>query len=169
VIEADVVEGMNELGVKLPGLEGSGFSLRMEHGKHILGSDPPQLPLLTYWYLADPFMKDRSGYGLVWHMGVNFTVGTVHCIEQHLRLNTRNEDGTFNRDGVIEIWFDGRKLYENSAVLIQDKVWPAEINNFFGNFYHGGSRTPKKRMHYQFGGIAISHQYIGPPRKLVRD
>ena len=31
-IDPDVYVGMNELGVKLPGFEGSGFSYRMEHG-----------------------------------------------------------------------------------------------------------------------------------------
>jgi hypothetical protein len=163
-IDPDVYTGMNELAVKLPGFEGSGFSARMLHGPPSQGN-PNIFRLLIYWYGAtNPF--DNPNRGGFQYTKVSFKAGQIYAIEQRIKQNTRNADGTWNADGAIEIWVDGVKVFSNTAALVNNTVWPAEINNFFANFFHGGSGRPKAPMHYEFSGVALSQQYIGPAKKI---
>ena len=63
-----------------------------------------------------------------------------HCLEQHLRLNTRNADGTFNSDGLMEAWFDDELVYRQENLLLHTYTGrcPIEINGIHGQIYHGG-------------------------------
>jgi hypothetical protein len=163
-IDPDVYTGMNELGVKLPGFEGSGFSARMLHGPPSQ-ANPHLYRLLIYWYGAsNPF--DDPNRGGVLYTKVSLKAGQIYSIEQRIKQNTKNANGTWNADGAIEVWVDGVKVLSNTAALINNTVWPAEINNFFANFYHGGTGMPKAPMHYEFSGVVLSQQYIGPAKKI---
>lgn len=163
-IDPDVYLGMTEGGVKLPGFEGSGFSARMEHLAQS-AANPHVYRLFIYWYGAqNPF--DSPNRGGARYTKVSLRAGQIYSIEQRIKQNTRNADGKWNADGAVEVWVDGVKVYSDLKAFINNTKWPAEINNFFANVYHGGSGMPKSPIHYEFGGVAISTRYIGPPKKI---
>ncbi len=108
MIDPDVYAGMNELGVKLPGMDGNydhyifgnsspsggGFSGRMEHSKQS-PSNPHLWELRGYFYIAG--YVDTGLRGLWLHPNVPATLaqgypvmvsGRPACVEQHIRLNT---------------------------------------------------------------------------------
>ena len=159
LIDPDIIPAFNELGMKLPGFEDMGFSARMWHTPPLAGD---KVGLKCYWYGASN--PTGSGSGELIDTGAFLYFGRVHWIEQRIKQNTRNADGSGNPDGALEIWLDGIKVFSNTAFVVSVEG-AREINNFFANFYHGGMGMPKAPMHYEFGGVAIARSYIGPPKK----
>ena len=163
-MDPDVFSGMNELGVKLPGMEGRGFSYRMEHGQPS-PVNPQVFRLLMYTYDATRAFDDPNRGSLDRKTLVCFRAGQLYCVEQHVRLNTLAADGRANPDGVIEIFVDGVLVYSDYKAQVSSAKGAAITSMPFANFYHGGTTVPKAPIHYEFSGIAVAQQYIGPPQR----
>ena len=156
LIEDDVADGMNERGVKLPGLAGGEVSWRMEHGPVSLASRGTYAAL-DYIYAADT----GRGYGQIRSMNTQFKAGVWYVIEQYIKLNTPGES-----DGVGKVWINGQLAWQSDSVRYRDKA-TTRINHMHVNVYHGGMGFPKGPMHYRIAAIAIAKAYIGPPPELI--
>jgi hypothetical protein len=167
-IDPDVYVGMTEIGVKLPGFEGSGFSYRMEHGAQS-DAHPGVFRLVFYAYdFVHPFDDPNRG-SVARKTAVCLAVSRIYSVEQHVRLNTITTaaDGTVtpNKDGVIEVFVDGVLVYSDYAAQITATT-PLRIKSApFANFFHGGSKVPSAPIHYEFCGVASSLKYIGAPQR----
>ena len=163
-IDRDVYVGMNELGVKLPGFEGGGFSYRMEHGAQS-AANPGVFRLLIYGYDAVRSFDDPNRGSLDRKTLVCLRAGQLYSIEQHVKLNTVAPDGSANTDGIIEIFVDGVLVYSDYRAQVTASANDAIKSMPFANFFHGGSTVPKAPIHYEFSGIATSQRYIGPAKR----
>ena len=160
-IDPDVYVGMNELGVKLPGFEGSGFSYRMEHGAQS-AANPGVFRLVMYTYDATRSFDDPNRGSLDRKTLVCLKAAQLYSIEQHVKLNTLAPDGSANPDGIIEIFVDGVLVYADYKAQVSASANATITSMPFANFFHGGSTVPKAPIHYEFSGIATSQRYIGP-------
>jgi hypothetical protein len=156
LIEDDVADGMNELGVKLPGLAGGEVSWRMEHGPVSLAGRG-LYAARDYIYAADT----GAGYGQIRSMNSEFKAGVWYVIEQYVKLNTPGEP-----DGVGKVWINGQLAWQSDSVRYRDKA-ASRIDHMHVNVYHGGMGLPKGPMHYRIAAIAIAKAYIGPPPELI--
>lgn len=125
-----------KLGGKLPGLtsgggrftggrrptEGEGWSARYMWGRGGRGT--------VYFYSVD--MPGKWGQGLRLD-GLSFQPGAWHRMTQRIRLNTGDE-----KDGILEVWFDGKKVYENREMRyrLDDR---GRIDSFYFSTFHGGN------------------------------
>lgn len=161
-IDPDVFVGMNELGVKLPGMEGDGFSYRMEHGRQS-PANPNVFRLVIYAYDATRSFDDPNRGSLDRKTSVCLRAGQLYSIEQHVQVNTIGANGVPNPDGIIEIFVDGVLVYADPSAKVTTTAGAAITSMPFANFFHGGAGVPKAAMHYEFSGIAVAKRYIGPP------
>lgn len=92
-------------------------------------------------------------------------VGTWHCIERHMKLNsvdTKKNDG--NYDGLEELWVDGELTIRKEDVRFR-RVPHLRITFFsLETYYHG---LPKEYhannpIRVYFDNVVIAHEYIGP-------
>jgi hypothetical protein len=170
-VDTDAYAGINELGVKLPGFEsplilgGVDFSYRMEH----LDQSPSNPDAYGYFLHAyDATHPTGGGFAENRRIGnVSLEAGRIYSIEQRVKMNTKT-GSAYNSDGIIQIWIDGVLCYSDTTRQIHASTNPMVIGNFFANFYHGGLGRPVAPFHYEFGGVAISTEYIGPPKKVLR-
>ena len=170
VLEQDVWTGINELGVKLGGLIGRADGQGVEAGGPFWYAKPDALGrirLTTYWY-GDSGITDSTGYGGDWIQGKYLLPNTWHCLEQRLRLNTMNPDGTPNADAVLEAWFDDQLAYSKSSFVIHHYPGPLpiEINQVHGQIFHGGAATPLTPIHHRVTGFVLAKRRIGAPKRL---
>ena len=163
-IDPDVYIGMNELGVKLPGFEGGGFSYRMEHGAQS-AANPGVFRLVIYGYDATRSFDDPNRGSIDRKTVVCLRAGQLYSIEQHVKLNTLAPNGTANNDGVVEIFVDGVLVYSDYKAQVTAVSNDSIKSMPFANFFHGGSTVPKAPIHYEFSGIATSQRYIGPAKR----
>jgi hypothetical protein len=185
-IGSDLRAAFNELGMKLPGLAGtynwstSGavtlpapasdgtWESRLWHSK---GSDahPHIYRGATYWYGAERSIAKFSGIGDTRYFNrVNFCFEAEkdYCVEQHVKLNTLNADGTANQDGIYQVWIDGVLVHEETNVYIR-KYPEVQIQDLpFVNIYHGGMGKPKGRYHVSLAAFVTATKYIGPPTPI---
>jgi hypothetical protein len=115
----------------------------------------------------------------------------VYCIEVHIKLNTSgplvgtavqhandgrwwNDTGTqkldpdgvtwWNQDGILEVWVDGvhvmrddkRGLRTDKRVRFGALTW--------SNFFHGGKIPAADLFHWEWSGVTVATEYIGPPK-----
>jgi hypothetical protein len=80
-------------------------------------------------------------------------------------MNTDDGLGHYNADGIVRMWIDGVRVMNNTTQLIRADQF--NIGRFFANFYHGGTGRPVAPFHYEFGGVCVATEYIGPPKKLL--
>jgi peptidoglycan hydrolase-like protein with peptidoglycan-binding domain len=184
MIDPDVKFGMNEIGVKLPGMGGmydgwpglpnydghldeAGWSGRMLHGQQGPGN-PDVYRLKWYWYGANHSVNspDRGAAMLT---DTSLKAGKIYSMEQHVKLNTKNANGTWNSDGVLEYWVDGVRVYHDDAVLIRANEVIQIQDIPFMNVYHGGTQAPSKPIHYELGPTVVATKYIGPPKTYFFD
>jgi hypothetical protein len=172
MLEEDAWTGMNELGVKLGGLtgrsDGRGTNKVAVVFWHAKPDSQGRIRLTTYWF-GDDLMED--GYGGDYIQGKYLLPNTWHCLEQHLKVNTVNPDGTPNADAVLEAWIDDELVYSRHNFVIHRYnyhagTYPLEINQVHGQIYHGGQQTPLTPIHYRVTGFALSHKRIGAPQRL---
>lgn len=160
-IEDDVADGMNELGMKLPGLAGDdGISWRMEHGMQA----PENRGLYgaaDYRYSVD----SGGGFGTISSMNTVLQAGRWYVIEQRAEKNTIT-NGVANPDGVAKVWINGHLAYQANNVRWTNSR-NAHFNYVHVNVYHGGLGFPKAPFHYRIARIGISDDYIGAPAELV--
>jgi hypothetical protein len=117
-------------------------------------------------YAYDPQFPVGTGSGTNYYTrdNVALAAGRRYRIEQHVKLNTKASDGTWNSDGLMEIWVNGvkalsmpnYKVRANDYGLIQDVP--------FLNFYWGGQTPADRVMHFQIGNVIASKAYVGLAR-----
>lgn len=185
MIDPDVIDGMVELGVKLPGFSGTyeftnqdvpdalaanWWSGRMEHGKYSPANG--SFRYYWYWYGADwPYPNNPSNASPRLDDGVLHKIclvpGRKYCFEQRVKLNTV-VGGVGQNDGILEHWIDGVKWYSKTGVAIRtgdDKIRYESVP--FLNIYHGGNTAPIADIHYEVAGVVVANRYIGPPKATV--
>lgn len=93
---------------------------------------------------------------------------TWFAVDQYLKLNTVNADGSGNFDGILRTWINGRLAYEktdfrarhapgNRAAALNVKV-----DGVWLNFYHGGLDRARSPMTVYFADTVVSKSFIGP-------
>jgi hypothetical protein len=112
---------------------------------------------------------DKKGpWGENYEVGreVPIQVGQWYCVERHMRLNTvdPSQPDPANRDGLEELWIDGRLTIRKEGVRFR-RVPHLHITFFsLETYYHGlpeqyvGSNPIK----VYFDNVAIARTYIGP-------
>jgi len=166
MMEGDVPLGMTDQGVKLSGFTGSpgmGLSTVFWHAKPDAAG---RVRLTTYWF--SKIWTIPPGYGGDFIKDKYLIANKWHCLEQHLRLNTRNADGTFNSDGLMEAWFDDELVYRGENLLLHTYTGPnpIEINSIHGQIFHGGGMTPAFPIHWRVTGFALAKRRIGMPQRV---
>lgn len=92
---------------------------------------------IVYFYSVD--MPGKWGEGLVLE-GARFVPGEWHRLTQHIRLNTDD-----NADGVLEVWFDGAKVYADDSERFR-LGGRGPLDSFYFSTFHGGN-TPDWAPH----------------------
>lgn len=188
----DVLDGMVETGIKLPGLDGgfydqtsgvpagNGFSARMEHGLPSK-SNPLLAAFLTYWYGVDKKdgvagttyrteigVRDNTGdRGGAMQSIACYRVGKTNCLEQHVKLNTFSADGTPNKDAVVEMWLDGYLIYRETGFAARG-IPGAQVHEVpWFEMMHGGTKPPVSPITFEVSGIVAASEYIGPPKAML--
>jgi hypothetical protein len=153
-IGSDVPQFMTELGVKLPGFDGSyedtvihpphagtqTFSWRMEHGPK------DNIDLRDYLYDG----VSGQGFGNIKLYGVPLKVDDYLCVEQYLNIDTKK----------------GKVWLNDIFVGDRDIVADVDIERMFLNIYHGGLGFSTQPIHYELGGAVIATKKIGIPPEL---
>jgi hypothetical protein len=98
--------------------------------------------------------------------GNTVRLGQWTHMEAHFRLNTKNADGTYNRDGVIRQWIDGRLVQSFTNVdWLTSKTAPLGDHGFWGlNFdpiWGGNSNMIKSRDDRMY----LDHVYVSGVRQ----
>lgn len=140
-------------GGKLPGLYGGvgnsggkipdgtdGFSFRLMWGKNGAGE--------VYAYLPSSIKYGTGFFRGAFH----FIPGVWHEVVQELQLNTPGL-----ADGFVRLWFDGRLVGEERALLVRS-VDSLKINGFFLDVFFGGnddSWAPKQDTYVDFSSFKI--------------
>lgn len=168
-IDPDVAVGMTEIGVKLPGFEGFGYSARMWHGRPVNG----KVPLFLHWYGATHPVGGGSAENIPTNVSV--TLGEVFWVRQRIKQNTvyldrpaglnGQGDQTYEAeaDGAVEVWIGPDKVL-SFVNLVINNTGLGEILKFFQNIYHGGvSLVPSAPIHYEFAGVAIGRTLMALP------
>lgn len=70
-----------------------------------------------------------------------------------------------NRDGVIRLWLNGVKVYENTTFAMRGMKSVRIQTPLFVNIYQGGrQKFPKAPEHYDLAALVAATEYIGPPK-----
>ncbi|MHC4680756.1 MAG: hypothetical protein ACYTEK_18895 [Planctomycetota bacterium] len=98
---------------------------------------------------------------------IPIAVGTWHCVERHMKLNSVDTDAADGRaDGVEELWIDGQLSIRNPAVRFR-RVGRLHITLFcLETYYHGLPEEygPEHPVKVYFDNVVIAKRYIGPAR-----
>ncbi len=95
-------------------------------------------------------------------------VGTWHCVERHMKLNsvdTKKADG--NHDGLEELWIDGQLTIRKEGLRFR-RVPHLRITFFsLETYYHGLPKDYDQNspIKVYFDNVVIARQYIGPVSK----
>lgn len=93
-------------------------------------------------------------------------VGTWHCIERHMKLNSVDptKADPANTDGIEELWIDGQPTIRKQDVRFR-RVPQLRITFFsLETYYHGLPKeyTASKPIRVYFDNVVIARKYIGP-------
>ena len=183
MFESDIWQGINESGMKLPGLEtkdwGHGDMVTvMWHSSPAPAYNPPYstsnpMYLSTYFHGKPDFQPFDPWYGNDWikppyHDRIYIQPDMWYCIEQHLIMNSMQPNGTGNYDGLFDMWINDELVLSMRNIKIRDynpsANDPVEIQQFYGLIYHGGiGKTPIAPIHYRITGVALAKRRIGMP------
>ena len=182
--EASVWAGINENGMKLPGLQVGGGELPGEWMWHSIPGAPNSTPYKPPYALSDPIrlttyfhggdLQAGSVYGKSWIQPPTHDIkpDTWYCVEQRLKVNSRQADGTGNSDGLMDVWINDALVLSFRNIKIKDwRNWhpvtkPVEVWAFNGLIYHGGqNHTPAVPIHYRVTGVVLAKKRIGMPRR----
>lgn len=122
-------------GGKLPGLCGGGSKSTGGHNhpgeawsaRYMFHHDGQ---VIVYLYHMD--QKGKYGDGLKLP-GCVFEPGKWHRLTQHLKVNTN-----LDHNGVLEVWFDGRKVIERTNLRLREGD-KAPVDTFYFSTFHGGA------------------------------
>jgi hypothetical protein len=170
MLEPSVWTGMNGLGVKLAGFDsvggGNGPGLKVATPFwHAAPDAQGRIRLTTYWFGEG---IQPGTFGGDWIQGKYLIPNQWHCLEQHLKLNSMNPDGTPNADAVLEAWLDDELIFSRTNFVIHRYTGPnpIEINQVHGQIYHGGRNVPLTPIHYRVTGFALAKRRIGSPQAM---
>ena len=171
MLESSVWIGINETGVKLGGFDsingGNGPGIKVATPFwHERPDTQGRIRLTTYWFGEE--IKTGT-WGGDWIQGKYLEQNKWHCLEQHLKLNTMNPDGSANPDAIIEAWLDDQPIFRKANFVIHRYTGPnpIEINTVHGQIYHGGRNMPITPIHYRVTGFALAKRRIGSPQRLI--
>ena len=102
-------------------------------------------------YLYHPDQPSQWGEDLDW--GVSFTPDRWATVETRIRMNTPGRS-----DGVVEAWFDGRKVLSRTDIRFRDAA-AFNIDSFLFHTFFGGSGAdwaPTRDEVIDFDDIVIS-------------
>ena len=93
-------------------------------------------------------------------------VGTWHCVERHMRLNSVDsaKDDPASADGIEELWIDGQLSIRKEGVRFR-RVPQLRITFFsLETYYHGLPEvyTKNNPIRVYFDNVVIARKYIGP-------
>jgi hypothetical protein len=171
-LEKDV--GGQTDGFKLPGMSGTfewnvppaidpwpgGWSFRMRAPMESL-ANPGVFHLWVYAYDADHRIGTGSGWNILTESNFVIATGRRYRIEQHVRLNTQAANGTWNADGLLEVWVNGRKVISKPNYKIRSSIYAGIQDVPFLNIFWGGQTPPDRVMHFQLGNVVASRAYVG--------
>jgi len=100
------------------------------------------------------------------HKQIPIKVGTWHCVERHMKLNSvdSGKADPANADGVEELWIDGQLAIRKEGVRFR-RVPQLRITFFsLETYYHGlpETYTNSKPTRVYFDNVVIARKYIGP-------
>lgn len=99
---------------------------------------------------------------------IPISVGTWHCVERHMKLNSIDTTAADGRpDGVEELWVDGKLSIRDPAVRFR-RVGHLNITLFcLETYYHGLPEEygPGHPVKVYFDNVVIAKRYIGPVRR----
>jgi len=185
MVERDAFANMNpsNVGGKLPGMEGTydftfgannpfaaatKWDARLGHGR--LNQTNDLFEFHWHYYGADHSIPDFPANALALLANVKtifLKPGQKYCIEEHIKLNTPDGGGGWNSDGICEVWVDGVLMTRYTDKKIRSDSRCQIATAPFVNFYQGGTVAPLGPIHYQFSGMCVATQYIGPPKKIA--
>jgi hypothetical protein len=160
-IGGDLLEAMDEDGMKLPGLSGWGDYAEGQWNATLwhtpVSKANPHWYKLACYYMGADWNYAAHGARVIFTEGY-LRAGKIHSIEQEILLNTIGA-----ADGEMRIWLDGRVVLDERGMQMrstaESKIW----DNPFANVYHGGVKPPLTQFHVDIGGICVATEYIGPP------
>lgn len=125
-----------------------------------------QIDYYSYW--AD--QPDVKGTRFLWENGLLGTIPKNKWfeMEQYIKLNTVNADGTGNKDGILRVWIDGRLAYENTE--FRTRNWPGnyegakniKLYSLWLNLFNGGLLPANSKIDVYMANTVISKSYVGP-------
>jgi hypothetical protein len=171
LLEQDILKGINEIGVKLGGFsaraDGAGAPVTIIFW-HAKPDSLGRFRLTSDYFIGETLIDKKTGYGADWIKDKYLMPNTWHCLEERLRLNTMNPDGTPNADAVVEAWLDDELIFSKNNFVIHHYPGPLpiEINHVHGQIYHGGLSTPLTPIHYRVTGFVLAKRHIGAPKRV---
>jgi hypothetical protein len=121
--------------------------------------------------------QSRNNWGLRGGIGSVLYAGQWYCVETELKLNTvRAADNSFEPDGALRTWIDGRLVYERTGMVFRTLplhtaaynpsfIRPMRelgIKELWWNWYHGGTTKSTVERTVFVTGLAWARERIGP-------
>lgn len=150
--DPDVLDGMNELGVKLSafGRYGGGMAFCIDHMVPKNGV----LPLRPYVYSVESGANYGSTYDNQIIGSPALVPGEWAVIDTYAKVNTPGQ-----ADGVAWAKLNGVKFWDRIDFNWRNDV-AMQFDCVHGQFYHGGMTPPKVPIHYSLARLAASTQVI---------
>ena len=129
-----------------------------------------QLEMGFYSYHLDKRGPWGENYQV--HKAIPIEVGTWHCVERHMKLNSVDpaEADPARADGLEQLWVDGELSIRKQGVRFR-RVPHLRITFFSLETYYHGLPKDYDRAHpikVYFDNVVIARQYIGPTRIASR-
>ena len=127
-----------------------------------------------YRYGAEP--QNRNNWGQIGGHGAIMFAGRWYCIETEVKLNSVNQsDNTFQPDGALRTWIDGKLSYERTGMVFRtlpvyapayrsEYLRPMRqlgVTDLWWNWYHGGTTQSTVARTTFVTGLVWGRERIG--------
>lgn len=146
--------------------EYQGASMRGHGGTRVNDGNPYDDLFWVGNYIYHLDQATAYGEPINW-TGVVLGKGRWYCIEQYIKMNSITGpydavgNGVAVNDGHYKVWVDGVETFERT-----DFRWRRHpemgIQGFWLNWYHGGTSSSPRDMHFRMDSVVIAREYIGP-------
>ena len=173
------------------GSSGGGNGWQMRHAWaecEAAQGGPDEAGLIPGWHLYDFQSANPVGYryggesqnqnnwGQKGGLGSVLYAGRWYCVETEIKLNSVNPaDNTFQPDGVLRTWIDGRLAYERTGMVFRtlpiyspayngDYIRPCRqlgIKDLWWNWYNGGTTQSTANRTQFMTALVWARQRIG--------